>query len=47
MWLTQVKCARSHNGILWAKKPGYENVYLYPGRIVALKGTGYEMEKAE
>ncbi len=39
-----VKCTRSHNGALWAKKLGYKNVYRYPGGIFAWKGAGYEVE---
>ncbi|NOQ40878.1 MAG: rhodanese-like domain-containing protein [Desulfuromusa sp.] len=40
-----VKCTRSHNGAVWAKKLGYKNVYRYPGGIFAWKGAGYEIEK--
>ncbi len=36
-----VKCTRSHNGALWAKKLGYANVYRFPGGIYAWKGAGY------
>jgi rhodanese-related sulfurtransferase len=39
-----VKCTRSHNGALWAKKLGYKNVYRYPGGIFAWKGAGYQAE---
>lgn len=42
-----VKCTRSHNGALWAKKLGYKNVYRYPGGIFAWKGAGYEVSKLE
>ena len=42
-----VKCTRSHNGAVWAKKLGYKNVYRYPGGIFAWKGAGYKMEKSE
>lgn len=38
-----VKCTRSHNGALWAKKLGYKNVFRYPGGIFAWKGAGYEV----
>lgn len=38
-----VKCTRSHNGALWAKKLGYNNVYRYPGGIFAWKGAGLEV----
>lgn len=34
-----VKCTRSHNGAVWAKKLGYTNVYRYPGGIFAWKGA--------
>lgn len=42
-----VKCTRSHNGALWAKKIGYKNVYRYPGGIYAWKGAGNEVETGE
>jgi len=42
-----VKCTRSHNGAVWAKKLGYKNVYRYSGGIYAWKGAGYKAEKAE
>lgn len=38
-----VKCTRSHNGALWAKKLGYKNVYRYPGGIFAWKGADFEV----
>lgn len=38
-----VKCTRSHNGALWAKKLGYKNVYRYPGGIYAWKGGDNEV----
>ena len=38
-----VKCTRSHNGALWAKKIGYKNVYRYPGGIFAWKGAGFDV----
>ena len=40
-----VKCTRSHNGAVWAKKLGYKNVYRYPGDIFAWKGAGLPIEK--
>ena len=40
-----VKCTRSHNGAVWAKKLGYKNVYRYPGGIFAWKGAHYKTEK--
>lgn len=36
-----VKCTRSHNGAVWAKKLGYKNVYRYPGGIKAWKEAGF------
>lgn len=39
-----VKCTRSHNGAIWAKKLGYTNVYRYPGGIYAWKGAGFDVE---
>jgi rhodanese-related sulfurtransferase len=36
-----VKCTRSHNGAIWAKKLGYKNVYRFPGGIFAWKGAGF------
>ncbi len=39
-----VKCTRSHNGALWAKKLGYTNVFRHPGGIYAWKGAGYDVE---
>lgn len=36
-----VKCTRSHNGAVWAKKLGYKNVYRFAGGIFAWKGAGY------
>ena len=42
-----VKCTRSHNGAVWAKKLGYKNVYRYPGGIFAWKGADYDIEKTK
>jgi len=39
-----VKCTRSHNGAVWAKKMGYKNVFRFPGGIYAWKGAGFEVE---
>jgi rhodanese-related sulfurtransferase len=39
-----VKCTRSHNGAIWAKKLGYTNVIRQPGGIFAWKGKGYPVE---
>ncbi|MEA2116295.1 MAG: rhodanese-like domain-containing protein [Thermodesulfobacteriota bacterium] len=42
-----VKCTRSHNGAMWAKKLGYSNVLRYPGGIFAWKGVGYKAESVK
>jgi thiosulfate/3-mercaptopyruvate sulfurtransferase len=42
-----VKCTRSHNGALWAKKLGYTKVYRYPGGIYAWRGAKYPVAKGE
>ena len=42
-----VKCTRSHNGAMWAKKLGYTNVVRHPGGIFAWKGAGYTTESAK
>ncbi|MFA5903732.1 MAG: rhodanese-like domain-containing protein [Desulfobacula sp.] len=42
-----VKCTRSHNGAVWAKKLGYQNVYRFPGGIYAWKGADYEVKSKE
>ena len=42
-----VKCTRSHNGALWAKKLGYNDVYRYPGGIFAWKGADYPIATVE
>jgi rhodanese-related sulfurtransferase len=42
-----VKCTRSHNGALWAKKLGYNNVYRFPGGIFGWKGLDYPIEKVQ
>jgi thiosulfate/3-mercaptopyruvate sulfurtransferase len=39
-----VKCTRSHNGALWAKKLGYTNVLRHPGGIFAWKGADYPVD---
>jgi len=38
-----VKCLRSHNGALWAKKLGYTNVKRCPGGLYAWIGAGYPL----
>jgi len=42
-----VKCTRSHNGAMWARKLGYTNVYRQPGGIFAWKGAEYETESVK
>ena len=42
-----VKCTRSHNGAMWAKKLGYKNVFRFSGGIFAWKGAKYPIEKAK
>ncbi len=42
-----VKCTRSHNGAMWAKKLGYRNVFRFAGGIFAWKGAGYPVASAE
>lgn len=39
-----VKCTRSHNGAVWAKKLGYKNVFRYSGGVFAWKGSNYPIE---
>jgi len=39
-----VKCTRSHNGAVWAKKLGYTNVFRFPGGIFAWIGSDYPVE---
>jgi len=38
-----VKCGRSDNGAVWAKKLGYTNVKRLPGGIFAWKGAEYSV----
>jgi len=42
-----VKCTRSHNGALWAKKLGYTKVLRQPGGIFAWKGAGYPVDTVQ
>ena len=39
-----VKCLRSHNAALWARKLGYSKVKRFAGGIYAWKGAEHEME---
>jgi rhodanese-related sulfurtransferase len=40
------KCARSHNGAMWAKKMGYTNVIRFTGGIMAWDQKDFPIEKA-
>jgi rhodanese-related sulfurtransferase len=40
------KCARSHNGAMWAKKMGYANVIRFTGGIMAWDQKDFPIEKA-
>ena len=42
-----VKCTRSHNGAVWAKKLGYKNVYRHPGGIFAWRGAKFQVESVK
>jgi len=42
-----VKCTRSHNAALWARKLGYTVVSRFPGGVYAWKGLAYPMEAAK
>jgi rhodanese-related sulfurtransferase len=42
-----VKCTRSHNGAIWARKLGYKNVFRFPGGIFAWKGAKYPAESVK
>lgn len=42
-----VKCTRSHNAAVYAKKLGYTNVKRHPGGIYAWKGRGFPTRSAE
>lgn len=42
-----VKCTRSHNGAVWAKKLGYTKVYRLPGGIFAWKGANLPIEEVK
>lgn len=38
-----VKCLRSHNAAMWARRLGYEVVQRHPGGLFAWKGAGYPL----
>lgn len=42
-----VKCTRSHNGAVWAKRLGYKNVFRFPGGIYAWMGADYPTEQGD
>lgn len=42
-----VKCTRSHNGAMWARKLGYTNVYRHPGGIKAWLEAGFPVQQAK
>lgn len=42
-----VKCTRSHNGALWAKKLGYTNIVRFPGGIYAWQGAKYPADSVK
>ena len=42
-----VKCTRSDNGALWARKMGYTKVYRLPGGVFAWKGAKYPVESVK
>lgn len=42
-----VKCTRSHNGAMWARKLGYTNVYRHPGGIKAWMEAGHPVQQAK
>jgi rhodanese-related sulfurtransferase len=42
-----VKCTRSHNGAVWARKLGYTNVFRQPGGIFAWKGAEYPVDSVK
>ena len=42
-----VKCTRSHNGAIWAKKLGYTEVYRVPGGIVAWKDAKFPVQSVK
>jgi len=47
MYCGFVKCTRSHNGAMWAKKMGYKRVYRFSGGIYAWKGAKYATESVK
>jgi rhodanese-related sulfurtransferase len=42
-----VKCTRSHNAAVWARKLGYTRVYRFPGGLFAWKGAEFPLEEVK
>ena len=42
-----VKCTRSDNGAIWARKLGYAHVYRVPGGLFAWKGAKFSLEEVK
>ena len=42
-----VKCTRSHNGAMWARRMGYTKVLRHPGGIFAWKGAEYPTDSVK
>jgi thiosulfate/3-mercaptopyruvate sulfurtransferase len=40
-----VKCTRSHNAAVWAKRLGYKNVYRFAGGIYAWRGGNFTIQE--
>jgi rhodanese-related sulfurtransferase len=42
-----VKCTRSDNGAVWARKLGYTHVYRFPGGLFSWKGADFPLEEVK
>ncbi len=42
-----VKCTRSDNAAVWARKLGFTRVYRFPGGLFAWKGADYPLEEVK
>ena len=42
-----VKCTRSDNGAVWARKLGYTHVYRFPGGLFSWKGADFPLEQVK
>jgi rhodanese-related sulfurtransferase len=42
-----VKCTRSDNAAVWARKLGYTRVYRFPGGLYAWKGANFPLEEVK